>query len=86
MQVMLEPSFRGHISRFRWHCEICQGDSLFDVNPQGFAGPKELACLGCGDIFPLYLDAGIIQRYFRGRGVGEWKEIPGPSASRQSAS
>lgn len=84
MNAVPEPPISGHVSRFKWHCEICQGDSLFDINPQGFAGPKELACLGCGNIFPVYLDAGIVQRYFRGRGVAEWKEIP--SASSQSAS
>jgi hypothetical protein len=69
-----KPPTPAPCSRFDWHCDACGGDNVFDMNPTNRPSSEMLRCLGCGNPFPIYLDAGILQRFFRAFDTTEWEK------------
>lgn len=72
---MATPPLPAQYTRFTWHCDVCNGDSIFDIVPQGHPSANQMACLGCGHAMPAYLDNGVQHRYFRAQGPNAWQPV-----------
>jgi hypothetical protein len=70
---MPKPPIPAPCVRIDWHCDVCQGDSMFDIHEQHRPGDK-LRCLGCGNATAMYLDSGVTARYFCEYGVDNWQQ------------
>src|SRR5712664_1263853 len=68
-----KPPIQPPCTRWEWHCENCGGDSIFDIELKKQPRPDPLECLGCSHSLPVYLDIGVVRRYFRAHGASEWQ-------------
>jgi len=67
-----KPPIQPPCTRWEWHCENCGGDSIFDIEPKHQPSSGPMQCLGCTHTLPVYLDVGVVRRYFRAQGSADW--------------
>jgi hypothetical protein len=68
-----KPPTPAPCTRIEWHCDMCHGDSVFDINEVNRPSAHKTRCLGCGHPIAFFLDAGVFQRHFRAHGTTEWE-------------
>jgi hypothetical protein len=73
MQNHDKPAMPSGCTRFEWHCDNCGGDSIIDIEEWHMPSAKKAVCLGCGHSLPLFLDAGVVRRYFRAQDTVDWQ-------------
>jgi hypothetical protein len=71
-----KPPMLERASRVEWHCDVCQGDSLFDIMETNRPSTDRMRCIGCAALSSFYLDEGVVARHFRAHGSTEWEPKP----------